>query len=65
MALPPSPYILSCTQCGWEKTFAPISDAVLPCERPTACPRCGHTAFKRKALSPLALLMRKISIPIK
>lgn len=41
MPIRPRPYTVTCQQCGWKKTFAPLSDALGPgdvCER---CEKCS------------------------
>ncbi|MGK0162488.1 hypothetical protein [Pseudomonas mosselii] len=41
MPIRPMPCTLKCQACGWRKTVAPASDALLPGEWYACCPRCG------------------------
>jgi predicted RNA-binding Zn-ribbon protein involved in translation (DUF1610 family) len=64
MPIRPPPHTYRCTACGWSKTVAPRSDALMPGEHFRACPQCGATDLKReKASSPahwLADLARRL-----
>lgn len=42
MPIRPQPRIYSCPQCGWSKTVAPRSDALMPGDVYVRCPSCGH-----------------------
>ena len=42
MSIRPSPRTYFCPSCHWSKTVAPRSDALMPGEFFTACPKCGH-----------------------
>lgn len=48
MPIPPSPTTYSCPACHWSKTVAPRSDALMPGEFFSACPRCRHAPLDRK-----------------
>ena len=47
MPVPPSPRTYCCTQCGWQRTTHPRSDALMPGDHFTACPQCGGTLQTR------------------
>lgn len=51
MPFPPPPMTYTCSKCGWRKTTAPKSDALMPGDHYTACPSCGHTGLKVKVVS--------------
>lgn len=43
MPLRPKPSTFTCPACGWRKTTAPRSDAVLPgLDWFVSCPKCGN-----------------------
>ena len=48
MPIPPPPTTYSCPACHWSKTVAPRSDALMPGEFFSACPRCRHAPLDRK-----------------
>jgi predicted nucleic-acid-binding Zn-ribbon protein len=46
MPTKPRPIVVHCEKCGWKRTYAPISDALI--ERiPDTCPECGSTKLKK------------------
>lgn len=50
MPIRPEPRTYYCPKCGWQKTTAPRSDALMPGEFYSECPRCGNTQLTiRKA----------------
>lgn len=51
MPFPPPPTTYSCPKCGWKKTVAPKSDALLPGDFYNACPSCGNTDLECKMAS--------------
>ena len=51
MPIPPSPTTYTCPACHWSKTVAPRSDALMPGEFFSACPRCHHAPLDRKTTS--------------
>ncbi|RWU24024.1 hypothetical protein DM813_09415 [Pseudomonas alkylphenolica] len=47
MPIRPRPFRLECEACGWRKTIAPRSDALMPGEWYERCPKCnGVVTFK-------------------
>lgn len=48
MPIRPQPCTYHCKQCGWKKTVAPQSDALLPGEFFSACPMCANASIERK-----------------
>jgi len=60
----PTPYIVQCKACGYQKIIAPRSDAIMPWERAfTQCPKCQSLDVKNKErltlFDKLALLLTK------
>lgn len=51
MPIPPLPTTYTCPACHWSKTVAPRSDALMPGEYFSACPRCRHAPLDRKRAS--------------
>jgi predicted RNA-binding Zn-ribbon protein involved in translation (DUF1610 family) len=52
MPVRPQPRTYRCTTCGWSKTVAPRSDALMPGEHFSECPRCANTDLQcEKSLS--------------
>jgi ribosomal protein L37E len=45
MPIRPEPRTYTCTACGWSATTAPRSDALMPGDNFSQCPRCGNTAL--------------------
>jgi phage FluMu protein Com len=41
MAIKPEPKLLKCSQCRWNKLFAPKSDVLTGSDLPDKCPKCG------------------------
>ena len=41
MPIRPLPQTFYCPKCGWQKTTAPLSDALGPGDFYTQCPKCG------------------------
>ncbi|WP_295399530.1 hypothetical protein [uncultured Thiocystis sp.] len=58
MPILPAPITVGCPACGWSKTVAPRSDALMPGEYFDACPACGHAPLTRRSslANPLGLL---------
>ena len=48
MPIRPHPTTYTCPACHWSKTVAPRSDALMPGEFFSACPRCRHSPLDRK-----------------
>lgn len=42
MPIHPTPTTYTCPACGWSKTLAPQSDALMPGDVFGVCPKCGH-----------------------
>ena len=62
----PQPYELKCTQCGWRKTFAPISDVLLPGQGFVSnCPKCGNSELEHKTAGPVKGLLAEIRAQFK
>lgn len=53
MPFQPPPTKYTCPKCGWKKTTAPKTDALMPGDYYTACPSCGHTDLKVKVVSSI------------
>ena len=51
MPIRPHPVTYACPACHWSKTVAPRSDALMPGEFFSACPRCRHAPLDRKTAS--------------
>ncbi|MCX7258605.1 MAG: hypothetical protein NTZ64_18315 [Polaromonas sp.] len=51
MPIRPQPVTYTCPACGWSKTVAPRSDALMPGEFFSACPRCHHAPLDTKRAS--------------
>lgn len=52
MPIRPPPFTLTCPSCGWSKTFAPQSDALMPSDLDglgDVCPKCKHSPLKISA----------------
>lgn len=49
MPVAPPPKIYRCSACGWSKTVAPRSDALMPGEFFRVCPSCGHVPLDEQA----------------
>ncbi|NBK21592.1 MAG: hypothetical protein EOM68_06165 [Spirochaetia bacterium] len=56
----PQPTTYTCTNCGWSKTVSPNSDALLPGEVVSACPKCGNEELQAKKASLIAKLMATV-----
>ena len=52
MPIKPRPRTYCCTQCGWQRTTRPASDALMPGDHFSECPKCGGALQTR---SPTAL----------
>jgi len=48
MPIKPRPFTFECEGCGWTKTVALQSDALMPGEWFDQCPRCGSKALKMR-----------------
>ena len=67
MPIRPQPFTAQCLSCGWQKLYAPISDAFIE-SVPKVCPECGGTELKvqqttaaASAADMLKKLFRKLS----
>lgn len=54
MVLPPPPHTFICRRCGWTRTVAPRSDALMPGEWVLRCPVCGNDELSSERAGPLA-----------
>lgn len=54
MVLPPPPRTFICRRCGWTRTVAPRSDALMPGEGVHRCPVCGNGELSSERAGPLA-----------
>nr|WP_072341005.1 MULTISPECIES: hypothetical protein [unclassified Pseudomonas] len=45
MPIRPRPFTFVCDTCGWKKTVAPLSDALVPGDWFERCERCGNEAL--------------------
>ena len=65
MPIKPKPYICKCTRCNWEIGIAPKSDALMPWEHFSDCPKCGNDELMTESLSTIKeqlwKILRKIS----
>ncbi|MAO59903.1 MAG: hypothetical protein CL549_04160 [Alcanivorax sp.] len=52
--LPPEPYTYRCSSCGWRRTLAPASDALMPADLVSVCPVCQSSALQREQATALA-----------
>lgn len=52
MPIRPKPTTYVCPACGWSKTVAPLSDALMPGEYFHNCPACGHTGLTQRSSGP-------------
>jgi hypothetical protein len=50
MPIKPSPISVHCKQCGWKRTYAPISDALIE-YKPDVCPKCEGKELETVAAS--------------
>lgn len=57
MPIRPMPYMLECAKCGWRKTVAPASDALLPGEWYSHCPRCNGQVHQKTLSGPIHRLV--------
>ena len=48
MPIRPSPSTYTCPSCRWSKTVAPRSDALMPGEFFSACPKCGRSPLQHR-----------------
>ena len=48
MPIRPSPSTYTCPSCHWSKTVAPRSDALMPGEFFSACPKCGRSPLQHR-----------------
>lgn len=46
-----TPTTYTCPTCRWSKTIAPRSDALMPGEFITCCPKCGHGQLETREAS--------------
>ncbi|PKN49387.1 MAG: hypothetical protein CVU58_03885 [Deltaproteobacteria bacterium HGW-Deltaproteobacteria-16] len=61
MPIRPMPVTYRCPSCGWSKTTAPKSDALLPGDFFTKCQRCGHSPLDICKASFIAGSLAEIS----
>ncbi|HAP26977.1 MAG TPA: hypothetical protein DCR74_15440 [Achromobacter sp.] len=61
MPFRPKPFTQVCPQCSWSKTFAPVSDVLIPGrDIATQCPRCNSKALKIEKASVLARMSGRV-----
>ena len=57
----PQPYELICNNCGWRKSFAPLSDVLIPGrDYVDACPECGNDELQQKTVDPVKGLLAEL-----
>lgn len=61
MPIKPQPFELFCPICGWYKTYAPQSDAIVESITET-CPRCGNPNLEVRGLSPIKKLFLALTL---
>lgn len=49
MPIRPPPCTFTCPSCGWSKTVAPQSDALMPGDFVDVCPKCKHSPLQISA----------------
>lgn len=57
MPIQPRPCTYHCPSCGWSKTTAPLSDALMPGEYFDRCPKCGGEELTRRPASLVDLTL--------
>ena len=57
MPIRPEPRTYYCPSCGWQKTTAPRSDALMPGDFYSECPRCGNKDLKVREAGLLTRLV--------
>ena len=57
---PPEPYTYRCSDCGWRKTLAPKSDALMPGDFFSACPVCQSPDLQREQATGLARALARL-----
>ncbi len=62
MPIRPEPRRYFCPSCGWEKTVQPKSDALMPGDLYSACPKCGKPVGSTRAglLASTAAQMKEL-----
>lgn len=48
MPIRPPTTLYTCPSCHWSKTVAPRSDALMPGEFFTVCPKCSHSPLQQR-----------------
>lgn len=57
MPVKPKPFVLECTQCHWEKVFAPRSDCFIGgVDFVQQCPVCGNQSLKCRKPNAIELI---------
>jgi transcription elongation factor Elf1 len=57
----PYPTTYTCPQCNWSKTVAPQSDALMPNDEITQCPKCGHQDISAEPALVFAAIKAELS----
>lgn len=58
----PQPFKLICKRCGWRKTFAPQSDALVEgSDYLSCCPKCGNSELEHEAAGTVTGLLAELS----
>ncbi len=65
MPVRPSPRTYTCPACGWFKTVAPRSDALMPGDYYDACPSCGHKPLESRPSNLAENVFENVSSKIK
>ena len=65
MPKPPVPTTYTCPSCGWSKTVAPRSDALMPGDFFDACPACGRAPLETKDANAAQAAMGQLADSIK
>lgn len=53
MPIRPTPFIVYCPRCRWQKRVAPRSGVMLPGDMPERCPKCDSNALEHQQASGL------------
>jgi predicted RNA-binding Zn-ribbon protein involved in translation (DUF1610 family) len=61
MPIRPEPRTYYCPKCGWQKTTAPRSDALMPGDFYAECPKCGNPDIKIREAGFLTKLVSAIN----
>lgn len=65
MPISPGPLMYTCPSCGWSKTVAPKSDALMPGDHYAACPKCQHSPLNNGPANAAQAALGQLSQQIK